>query len=160
MDDSLGGPVKKDRSVLFIAVRIFVAALMPIVLFLIWLFIEVSPGRSGILVTGKADERDFLVVQTYKTFLEPYQVSLYVRSDGENWRWYGLEHEDDAWDEARVVFDGEIAVVYRDGVESVRVELDQSEEAYLEQVLLGMGDTSGLTAEQVAEQHHKSYGGS
>ena len=76
----------------------------------------VSPGRSGIVTHGVSpDGHEYCVVQTFKDFVEPYQVSFYIRDTNGVWRWNYLEHEDFAWRSAHVAFSGDKIIVFRNG---------------------------------------------
>jgi len=76
----------------------------------------IGAGRSGIVARGTSpDGREYCIVQTYKGWAEPYQVSFYVRDASGIWRWNYLAHQDTVWNTATVTFNGGVAHVSRDG---------------------------------------------
>lgn len=79
-------------------------------------YLWIRPWQSKILTHGKSpDGLEYCVVQTYKDFVEPYQVSFYIRDTNGLWRWNYLEHEDGGWRSARVAFSNGTALVFRNG---------------------------------------------
>jgi len=89
-----------------------------------WWVARIGPGMSGVVASGASPEgREYIVVQTFKGLIEPYQVSLYVRDDAWLWRWHYLEHQDNAWRKARVDVVGGEAVVHRNGEHFADLEL-------------------------------------
>jgi hypothetical protein len=76
----------------------------------------VWPGQSRIVAHGTSPMgREFCIVQTYKSWAEPYQVSFYIRDSAGVWRWNYLAHQDFAWRSATVDFDNGIAHVSSGG---------------------------------------------
>ena len=129
-----------------------------------WWLVLVVPDNSGVVASGMSPgEREFCVVQTYSgDWAEPYQVSLYVRDDAGMWRWHYLEHEDFAWQSARVEITGGDAVVYRNGERFAEFELASGPaepevikpNAYNDLKTL----SPELTFEDVAQLHHEKFG--
>ena len=84
------------------------------------------PGQKGLLCAGYSPTgREYCVVQSFKCWLEPYQVSFYIRDPGGLWHWNYLEHEDTGWRTADVEFHQDRAVISRNGKPFRTVELAQ-----------------------------------
>jgi len=112
--------------------------------------VRVGLGRSGIITSGTLpDGREYCVVQTYRDLVEPYQVSLYVRDIAGTWDWYYLEHEDNAWRDARVEFHDGHATVHRNGELFREIELSS--------VFKNESLPASLTIAEVEDRHHKKY---
>ncbi len=81
--------------------------------------ITVGPYKSGVLAQGNSPSgSEYCVVQTYKAFGligEPYQVSFYMRDTDRVWRWQYLAHQDNAWRDLIVTFNGSKARVSHRG---------------------------------------------
>ena len=130
-------------------------------LFLVLAYILlVGPGRSGILAKGVSPEgREYCVVQTFKDFVEPYQVSFYIRDAAGVWRWNYLEHEDIAWRSATVDFTNGVASVSRGGIPFRKIPLPTNT-VDLTTVQPGYRDEycpSNFTAEDILAWHNKKY---
>ena len=75
-----------------------------------------GPGHSGFVAQGTSpDGKEYCIVQTWKDWGEPYQVSFYIRDADGVWRWNYLAHQDIAWRSAQVEFDQGTAFVFRNG---------------------------------------------
>lgn len=97
-------------------VMIMCACLLLSLLLILTFAMRAAPGWGGILARGASPEgHEYLVVQTFQNFAEPYRVSFYIRDEDKLWRWHYLEHEDMAWRSAKVDFSNQIARVSRNG---------------------------------------------
>jgi len=142
-------------------IRFFSVVGILLLLLIAWYIATVRPGQSGIVLTGESpDGREYCIVQTYSNLIEPYQVSLYVRDAAGSWRWHYLEHEDNAWRSARVEFQGDQVVVYRNEKPFRELELDRDviekvtpTHTHQERAL-----PAELTVDEVARLHHLRYG--
>ena len=143
--------------------RITIAALILLTLFLgvitMWL-VSIRPWQSKVLAHGfSPDGREYCVVQTFKDLIEPYQVSFYIRDKEGIWRWNYLEHEDDGWKSATVVFSGETAQIQRDGVLFKEFALP-TDKVDLSKVLRGYSHhycESGFSVDDIFTFHNHRY---
>lgn len=114
---------------------------------LAWGVWRIGPWRSGVVAHGfGAEGREFCVVQTYKAIVEPFQVSLYERRPGEQWRWHYLEHEDVGWRSATVTFQDGRARVTRNGAPFTEIALAAG----------SLGTETATTAETISCPAHYS----
>lgn len=117
--------------------------------------VHVGPWRSGILCQGVSPEgQEYFAVQTFKGFIEPYQVSFYIRDARGVWQWHALGHDDDAWRGIAVKFTPEAIVVthtgsYRREIPRRGTGIHQDSETY--------NQPAKLSAAEVAELHQREY---
>lgn len=129
---------------------------IPVVSYLAW----VRPWQSRILTQGMSPEgREFCIVQTFVNFVEPYQVSFYIRDANRIWRWNYLEHEDVAWRSASVEFSKGNALVCRNGKPFREIEMP-TDTVNLASVTGGYVDNycpADFTAQDVLKFHNDKY---
>jgi hypothetical protein len=78
--------------------------------------VRIGPGQSGIVCRGFSPEgQEYCVVQTFKDFVEPYQVSFYLRDAEGTWQWHYLAHDDGTWRPTVVEFTAEAVRISRKG---------------------------------------------
>ena len=122
--------------------------------------IAIRPWQSKILAHGFTPQgREYCVVQTFRDFVEPYQVSFYVRDAQGIWRWNYLEHEDNGWKSATVKFTGNSALIERNGVQFKDIKIP-SDQVDLSTVLPGYRDQycdKDFSVEEVFTFHNQKY---
>ena len=123
-----------------------------------WLIIR--PWQSKILTRGYSPEgREYCVVQTFKGFVEPYQVSFYIRDAEGIWRWNYLAHQDNGWKAASVTFSQGAAQIVRNGT-LFKVISIPTNQVDLTQVLPGYRNDycdRSCSVEDVFEFHNLKY---
>ena len=123
-----------------------------------WLIIR--PWQSKILTRGYSPEgREHCVVQTFKGFIEPYQVSFYIRDAEGVWRWNYLAHQDNGWKTATVTFSQGAAQISRNGTPFKVIEVP-TDQVDLTQVLPGYRNDycdGSYSVEDVFEFHNLKY---
>jgi hypothetical protein len=120
----------------------------------------IGAGRSGIVARGSSPEgREYCIVQTYKGWTEPYQVSFYIRDASGVWRWNYLAHQDTVWNSATVTFSGGMAHVNHDGspvrdipLPTNTVDLTKIEPGYRDDY-----SPSNFTPEDILSFHNKKF---
>ena len=130
------------------------------VLLILGYVIMVWPGQSKILARGTSPMgQEYCIVQTYKGWAEPYQVSFYIRDGSGMWRWNYLAHQDIAWHSAIVTFTNGMAQVSRDGrpyrdvpMPTNTVDLARIEPGYRDEYC-----PSNFSAEDVLLFHNKRF---
>ncbi len=100
------GQARSERSVGgLVLVGLGMAMLLTELCIIVAYLMQIGPGRSGIIARGYSPEgREYCIVQTFKGFGEPYQVSFYIRDTNGIWHWNYLAHQDNAWRKATVDF--------------------------------------------------------
>ncbi|MCD8534913.1 MAG: hypothetical protein LR011_09035 [Verrucomicrobia bacterium] len=120
----------------------------------------IGPGQSGLLASGTTPEgREYCVVQTFKSWIEPYQVSLYARDETGLWHWKYLEHEANSWQPVEVTFAEGKAQVFSKGALAGEVDLP-SQTVDLDSILPGYRDhyiSSDASIEDLVHLHNKKY---
>jgi hypothetical protein len=106
--------IKRHRRLHSLGAKVMIGTGM--VIFLVYLsaivahVVAVGPYQSGILAKGiSPDGSEYCVVQTYQPLGligEPYQVSFYMRDADRIWRRQYLAHQDNAWRDVAVDFNG------------------------------------------------------
>lgn len=75
-----------------------------------------GPWHSRIVTQGiSSSGQEYCVVQTFQDWVEPYQISFYIRDTNRVWRWNYLDHEGYAWRTASASFTGDKVTVHRNG---------------------------------------------
>lgn len=134
-------------------------------MFLVWTGLlvaymaKIKPWQSGILAAGVSPQgREFVVVQTFTGFVEPYRVSLYVRDSSGVWHWNYLGHDDTAWGSTRVEFSADSFLILHKGIQVRKIPVESS-------VALRPDNRDGTrdlpasySAEDVAAFHHERFG--
>lgn len=122
--------------------------------------ISIRPWQSKVLAHGFSPEgREYCVVQTFRDFVEPYQVSFYVRDPRGVWIWNYLEHEDNGWKSATVNFSGSSALIQRNGMPFKEIDIP-SVQVDLSTVLPGYRDQycdKDFSVEEVFAFHNQKY---
>jgi hypothetical protein len=125
-------------------------------------FIWIGAGRSGIVVQGTSPEgRQYCIIQTYKGWVEPYQVSFYIRDTSGIWRWNYLAHQDRAWKSATVTFSGGTAHVIRDGqhYRDILLPTNTVDLATVEPGYRGDYSPSNFTPQDILAVHNQKFKG-
>lgn len=99
---------------------ILIAAASPIVLSLGFAFSVILvialfnfPFTSTVVAQKKAESgTEVCIVQRFKDLSEPYQVSLYAKHPGGNWRWHYMDHEADRLRYVSITIEGNTASIY------------------------------------------------
>jgi hypothetical protein len=68
-----------------------------IVLFVLYLWDLGRPGGDGVLASLSLPDGEYMVVQRYNDWREPYSVSFYMRSPGGDWGWCYIDHQASRW---------------------------------------------------------------
>jgi len=121
----------------------------------------IGVGKSGIVARGVSPEgREYCIIQTFKGWAEPYQVSFYIRDAAGVWRWNYLAHQDNAWNSATVTFSGGVAHVNRDGrfYRDVELPTNTVDLANIQPGYRSEYSPSNFTAEDIFSFHNKKYG--
>lgn len=122
--------------------------------------VAIGPGQSGLLASGATpDGREYCVVQTFKGWIEPYQVSFYVRDESGLWHKKYLEHEANSWKPVDVRFADGKAQVFSKGVLAREVDLP-TETVELESILPGYRDqyvSRDASIEDLVHLHNKQF---
>ncbi|NLX12593.1 MAG: hypothetical protein GXY44_02930 [Phycisphaerales bacterium] len=93
-------------------IALFLAILMPVALHLYL----AGPWHTRIVTKGVSPSgQEYCVIQTFQDFVEPYQISFYIRDANRLWRWNYLDHEGYAWRTASASFSDDKVSVYRNG---------------------------------------------
>jgi len=120
----------------------------------------IGAGRSGIVAQGTSPNgKEYCIVQTYKGWTEPYQVSFYIRDASGIWRWNYLAHQDTVWSSAAVTFSNGVAHVSRDGHAYRDISLP-TDTVDLMKIKPGYRDhycPSNFTAEDILSFHNKKF---
>jgi hypothetical protein len=121
---------------------------------------SIRPWQSKILDHGYSPAGvEYCVIQTYKTLIEPYQVSIYIRDSDGIWRWNYLEHEDNGWKSASVTFSNDTATVSRNGkvFRDVKIPTDTIDIASIQPGYRDRYLTSDYTVDDVFEYHNQNH---
>lgn len=103
----------RGRIMCGVGVVLLLVVLAPLTWHLYW----GGPWHSRVLAHGVSPSgQEYCVVQSFQDWVEPYQISFYIRDTNRVWRWNYLDHEGYAWRTASASFTGEKVTVYRNGI--------------------------------------------
>jgi hypothetical protein len=135
------------------------------VVFIVWAgligsyLVKIGAWQSGILAQGSSpDGREYVVVQTFTGYVEPYRVTLYMRDAGGVWRWNYLAHDDAAWGRTVVEFSPTEIFVRREGVLIRKIPLSYAANHSPPDREDTRSLPANFSAEDVADFHHQRFG--